>query len=209
VLLTAPVFTVLKRAAPHAEVDALVYRETAPMLSRHPAIAELHTIDRGAKRAGLVAQARAEWRLWRALRRRRYDLVVHLTEHPRGAWLRRLVGARYGVAPARSDAGRWWRASFTHHYLPPPPGVHRHTVEVNLDALRRLGLWPADDDKSLLLVPGPDAEGRVAELLASHRLQRGRYAVVHPGSRWLFKCWPAEATAAVIDRLAEGGWGSC
>src|SRR5512137_408552 len=84
VLLTSPVFTVIRRAAPHAEVDALVYRETAPMLARHPAIAELHTIDRGAKHAGLVAQAQAEWRLWRALRRRRYDLVVHLTEHPRG-----------------------------------------------------------------------------------------------------------------------------
>jgi heptosyltransferase-3 len=206
VLLTSPVFTVLKRAAPHAEVDALVYRETAPMLARHPAIAELHTIDRGAKHAGLVAQTQAEWRLWRALRRRHYDLVVHLTEHPRGAWLRRLVGARYGVGPARSGAGRWWRASFTHHYLPPPPGVHRHTVEVNLDALRRLGLWPADADKPVVLVPGEEAEGRAAALLADHGLARGRYVVVHPGSRWLFKCWPADATTAVIDRLAEGGW---
>jgi len=206
VLLTSPVFTVLKRAAPHAEVDALVYRETAPMLARHPAIAELHTIDRGWKRAGPLGQARGEWELWRALRRRRYDLVVHLTEHPRGAWLRRLVGARYGVAPARRDAGRWWRASFTHHYLPPPQGVHRHTVEVNLDALRRLGMWPADDEKPVVLVPGPDAEARANVLLATHGLVRGRYVVVHPGSRWLFKCWPADATATVIDRLAEGGW---
>ena len=33
-------------------------------------------------------------RLWRALRSRHYDLVVHLTEHPRGAWLTRIAGAR-------------------------------------------------------------------------------------------------------------------
>src|SRR5829696_7527341 len=33
VLLTSPVFTVLKRAAPHVAIDALVYRETAPMLA--------------------------------------------------------------------------------------------------------------------------------------------------------------------------------
>ena len=32
VLLASPVFTVLKRALPSAEIDALVYRETAPML---------------------------------------------------------------------------------------------------------------------------------------------------------------------------------
>ena len=35
VLLTSPVFSVLRRAAPQAEVDALVYGETAPMLERH------------------------------------------------------------------------------------------------------------------------------------------------------------------------------
>jgi hypothetical protein len=40
VLLTSPVFTVLKRAAPLGEIDALVYRETAPMLAGHPAIAQ-------------------------------------------------------------------------------------------------------------------------------------------------------------------------
>ena len=39
VLLASPVFTVLKRAVPAAEIDALVYRETAPMLEGHPAIA--------------------------------------------------------------------------------------------------------------------------------------------------------------------------
>jgi heptosyltransferase III len=206
VLLTSPVFTVLGRAAPHAEIDALVYRETAPMLARHPAIAELHTIDRDWKRQGKLAQARAEWRLWRTLGRRGYDLVVHLTDHRRGAWLTRLIGARYGVAPQRHDPGRLWRTAFTHHFLPPGPGIHRHTVEVNLDALRRLGLWPADADKALVLVPGPEAEGRAAALLATHGLERGRYVVVHPGSRWLFKCWPAAATAAVVDRLAEAGW---
>src|SRR5207248_7165806 len=43
VLMASPVFTVLKRAASHAEIDALVYRETAPMLERHPAISMLHT----------------------------------------------------------------------------------------------------------------------------------------------------------------------
>src|SRR5262249_31646334 len=54
VLLTSPVFTVLKRWAPHAQIDALVYRETAPMLERHPAIDFVHTIDRVLKRQGIT-----------------------------------------------------------------------------------------------------------------------------------------------------------
>src|SRR5678815_5671283 len=72
VLLTSPVFTVLKRAAPTAEIDALVYRETAPMLAGHPAIAQVHTIDRGWKERGIAAQAQGEWTLLRELRARRY-----------------------------------------------------------------------------------------------------------------------------------------
>src|SRR4030065_333817 len=43
VLLTSPVFTVLKNHVPHAEIDALVYRDTEPMLSGHPAIANIFT----------------------------------------------------------------------------------------------------------------------------------------------------------------------
>ena len=169
VLLTSPVFTVLKRAAPHAEIDALVYRETAPMLAGHPAIAALHTIDRGRKTRGLGAQVAGEWRLWRALFARRYDLVVHLTDHPRGAWLTRLCGARYAVAPERTQGGHFWRWCFTHRYLL-PRATPRHAVEANLDALRRIGVWPEDADKALVLTPGADATAGIATLLAAHRL---------------------------------------
>jgi len=203
VLLTSPVFTVLKRAAPHAEIDALIYAETAPMLAGHPAIAQLHTIDRSLKRHGILPQMRGELGLWQALRARHYDLVVHLTEHPRGAWLKRLAGARYGVA--RDESGWWWRTSFSHRFLL-PRGTLRHTVETNLDALRRIGFWPDDADKKLVLVPGEAAKVRVGALLAAHSLPRGRFLLVHPGSRWMFKCWPAERTAALLDRLSAAGW---
>ena len=54
VLLASPVFTVLKSTLPSAEIDALVYRETAPLLEGHPAIAHIFTIDREWKRRSLV-----------------------------------------------------------------------------------------------------------------------------------------------------------
>ena len=63
VLLTSPVFSVLQRALPGVECDALVYAETAPMLEDHPSIAQVHTIDRGWKRSGLLRQLRSESRL--------------------------------------------------------------------------------------------------------------------------------------------------
>jgi heptosyltransferase-3 len=204
VLLASPVFAALKSHAPHAEIDALVYRETAPMLANHPSIAQLHTIDREWKRQGVIAQAAREWRLYSALRGREYDLVVHLTEHPRGAWLRRALGTRYGVAPRRSDASRFWDRAFTHYYAL-PRGTRRHTVELNLDALRRIGVHPADEAKRLVLVPGAAAEAKADELLAAHGLTRRGFIQIHPGSRWQFKCWPAARVATLVERLqAEG-----
>jgi heptosyltransferase-3 len=139
VLLASPVFQVLRNRMPDAEVDALVYADTRDMLAGHPAIARVHTIDRAWKRAGMAVQARHEMGLLRSLQERRYQLVVHLTEHWRGAWLVQALRPRWSVAPARP--GPFWRWSFSHQYKL-PRATPRHTVELNLDALRRLGLYP-------------------------------------------------------------------
>src|SRR5574343_15417 len=87
VLVASPVFSALKAQAPHLEIDALVYVDTADMLRDHPAISRIHSIDRNWKKLGPFRQVRAELALFQDLRARQYDLVVHLTEHWRGAWL--------------------------------------------------------------------------------------------------------------------------
>jgi heptosyltransferase-3 len=203
VLLASPVISMLKRLAPQCEVGALVYADTAPMLEGHPALAQLHLIDRNWKRQGLLTQAAAEWKLISELRGRHYDLVVHLSVHTRGAWLVRLLRPRWSVAPRSRDG--FWANSFTHLY-PAQSDPLRHTVETNLDSLRALGLEPTAADKIVTMVPGAKAEQRVAELLAQHSLQPGDFIHVHPASRWAFKCWPAERVAALCDALAAKGW---
>jgi heptosyltransferase III len=204
VLLTSPVFTVLKNHAPMSEVDALVYAETRDMLDLHPAIAQVHVVDRRWKELGAQARIMREWRLHAAMRARRYDLIVHLSEHPRGAWLARSLGARYAVAhdfPRKSGA---WKKSFT-HLVPLPANGRRHRVELNLDALRRIGIQPGDEERKLALVPGGEAERSVDALLASEGLRAKRFIHFHPGSRWQFKCWPTERAAALIDALVGRG----
>lgn len=203
VLLAAPVISALKHHAPGCEVDALVYADTAPMLEGHPALSQLHLIDRNWKRQGLKRQTGAEWRLIRALRARRYDLVVHLSVHTRGAWLVRLLRPRWSVAPKFRPG--FWEKSFTHLY-PAQSHPDRHTVDTNLDSLRALGIQPTPQDMRVSLVPGAAAEARVEQLLAANGLVAGRYIHLHPASRWGFKCWPAERVAALCDELAVRGW---
>lgn len=209
VLLTSPVFQVLKNHAPHVEIDALVYHETREMLTEHPAISTVHTIDRTWKADGLIAQATGEWKLLRALRSRRYDLIVHLTDHPRGAWLSRLLRPRYSVSQRFRDGDgeksvRLWQKSFSHLFLL-PQFTHRHTVETNLDAIRRLGVNPSQAERRLVLVPGTAAEQKVDALLATHNLTPKQFIHLHPTSRWFFKTWPAEKFAELIVELGRNG----
>jgi heptosyltransferase-3 len=204
VLLASPVFSVLKRHAPQAEIDALVYADTAPMLTLHPAIARVHGIDRNWKKLGAFARLSAELALFNRLRERRYDLVVHLTEHPRGAWLARLLGAPCSVAPRVAGKPKFWRNSFTCLYAQ-PGNARRHMVERNLDALRRIGIQPGADERRLTLVPGREAETRVADLLAQHGLAGKDFIHFHPASRWLFKCWSIERNAELVCALLDAG----
>jgi heptosyltransferase-3 len=202
VLLSSPVFQVLRNRAPHAEIDALVYEDTRDMLSGHPAIAAIHGIDRGWKRQGIVDQARHESRLLATLRERRYQLLVHLTDHWRGAWLAQALRPRWSVAPERDNP--LWRWSFTHRYKL-PKATPRHTVETNLDALRRAGLYPEESEKSLVMVPGAAAEARVEALLAQAGVAPRSFVHVHPTSRWLFKTWTEAQSAELLRRLARDG----
>ena len=201
VLLASPVLGALKAHAPRVEIDALVYDGTAPMLEGHPALAQLHAVGRNWKNEGFLARIALEKRLHGALRARRYDLIIHLTDQPRGAWLARALGARYSVAPVAPDRGAFWAGSFTHLYALARNG-RRHKVEANLDALRRIGLQPEMEQRRLLFFPGAAAQASVDALLAAEGLAEHGYIHIHPASRWSFKCWPAERNAELIDRLA-------
>jgi heptosyltransferase-3 len=202
VLLASPVAAALKLQAQRTEIDALVYDDTAAMLEGHPALAQVHTVGRRWKEGGAFARLAAESRLLGALRARGYDLLIHLTEQPRGAWLARALGARYSVAPVVPDRGSFWANSFTHLY-PLARNGRRHKVEANLDALRRIGLQPGMEERRLLFVPGAAAEARIASLLAEQGVSERGFVHMHPASRWRFKCWAPEGNAELIERLAR------
>ncbi|MGH8638258.1 MAG: putative lipopolysaccharide heptosyltransferase III, partial [Burkholderiales bacterium] len=203
VLLATPVFSALKKRHPHLEIDALIYQETLDMLTFHPDIAQSHCIDRSWKQLGIFGRLRSESALLRRLRARRYDLLLHLTEHWRGPILKRLLGISLAVTEryARRSRSRFWRRSFTHHYA--SPRNPRHKVESHLDALRRIGVYPPPPDRALRLVPGPDAQASTRAKLAPLGLNDRPFVLVHPTSRFLHKCWTAEGMAELIDRLQQ------
>jgi|SRR6185312_1832584 heptosyltransferase-3 len=142
--LAAPVFSVLKVRG--VEVDALVYDDAGPMLQGHPSLSQLHLVGRAWSSEGMLARLVKEQRLFGQLRGRSYGLLVHLSEHRRGAWLARALGARYSVGPRVPGRGRLWEGSFTHLFL---VAARRDRVELNLDALRRIGIYPEPSEREV------------------------------------------------------------
>jgi heptosyltransferase-3 len=206
VLLTTPVFATL--SAHGVEADALVYDDTASMLSFNPDVSAIHCIGRQWRTLPASTKLSYYRSLYRSLADRAYECIVHLTDHWHGAWLARLLAPRIAVAPAvaRSGplAGRLWQRSFSCCY-PVLGGNRRHTVEIHLDALRRIGIAPSSASKALRFVPGDAAEAMIGETLARHGIERGRYIAIHPTSRWLFKTWSLAGMAQLIDMLTARG----
>jgi len=205
VLLTTPLFSVLKQQYPHLNIDTLIYQETVPVLEANPYIRHVYTVDRNWKKQGVLFQLKCEYSLFLDLQRNRYDLIINLNDRWRGGWLVRALKPSYSVSrPYKHRRGRLWRKSFSHIYSVPPN--NRHAVEANLDAVRRLGVQPLHDQKKLTFAVKPESQVRVKQLLQQHPFDNKKIIVIHPTSRWMFKAWYPHAFARVVDKLDALGF---
>lgn len=202
VLLTSPLFSCLKRALPEAKIDAFLYSDTLPMLEGHPAIGGFILYDRRKKEGSWARKIAYEVELLREVRRGGYDLVINLTEGDRGAIAARVSGAPFRVGFDPEGKGFVGKAALYTH-LVKNCKTPRHAVERQLDALRRIGLFPAPWERDLTFVIPEEVERRVAAMLREGGIEPGKYLLLHPASRWRFKCTSAALMAQVVE---ECGW---
>jgi heptosyltransferase-3 len=195
VLLAGPVFSALKERLPGARVDAYVYKESFPMLEGHKGVDGLLGYDRTWKKLGFWGRLRREWGLWREIRKGGYDLVINLTEGDRGAMAAWVAGARIRVG---FESKGWLGRRVYTHVVKHCPSL-RHTVERNLDAVRRLGIFPEVGERELFLAVPEEARRAMRERV------KGPFVMIHPTSRWLFKCWPVEKMRALVEELLRRG----
>lgn len=198
VLLTGPVFSALKQKLPAAQIDAYVYAESIPVLEGHPALHAILGYDRNWKKRGLFFRLAKEYALLQRIRNECYDLVINLTEGDRGAIAARYSGAaiRVGFDPKGTGlAGK--KKLYTH--IAKHCATLRHTVERNLDAVRRIGIFPLPQERDLLLhIP--------IEAMQAMEQRAGRgFVLIHPTSRWKFKCWPVQNMRKLAEALLARG----
>ena len=195
VLLTTPVFSVLKNRLPGVQVDAYVYSESMPLLQ---GVANCLSYDRAWKKLPVWQRWFHEARLLRTIRNNGYDLVLNLTEGDRGAIAAKVSRAKIRVGIDPKKTGLWGKQSLYTHVVKHCPTL-RHTVERNLDALRRIGLFPAPEERELCLHV-PEAVIRSVQ----HKVPSS-FVLIHPTSRWRFKCWSVEKMRALGQALEAKG----
>jgi heptosyltransferase-3 len=166
------------------------------MLEGHPAIHELIGYDRKWKKMGFFYRLKKEWAQLRSIRKTRYDLVINLTEGDRGVFVAFISGAkiRVGFAPKGK-----WQQRLVSHIVKHCPGL-RHTVERNLDAIRRIGIFPSVHDRKLIFQVKDDALCAMRE-----RVGPSSFILIHPTSRWRFKCWSVEHMRSLVRSLLNDG----
>ena len=193
VLLSVPAAAGVKAALPDARVSFLVNPGAEDLVRFNPLVHEVLTVPRSGgpfRQLGFIRQ----------LRKRKFDLVLELSEGDRGAFLSRVSGARTRVGYRPRPEKKFGRARFFTHLVDADVKT-LHTVEYHLEAVRTLGLDPGRPPLSLHWPP--EAEERVHQLLAAEEISNpGSFAVLHPGSFNMFKVWRPDGNARIIDHLA-------
>lgn len=202
VLLSSPVFTLLKKHYPSASIDAYLYKETYPMLEEHPAIDGFILYDK--KKKSPLKKLFYEMKILWTIRRKKYDLVINLTEGDRGALAAKISKAPFRVGFDPENAGMKGKKEFYTHIARHCHGI-RHTVERNLDVLRAIGIFPKEEERELTFVISKKEEDLIQALLEENEIDPANFFLVHPVSRWLFKCLPEETMASIVSYLASLG----
>ncbi|MDO4878712.1 MAG: putative lipopolysaccharide heptosyltransferase III, partial [Neisseria sp.] len=203
VLLATAAAHALKQVRPDCEVDMLVYRGMEDVVADNPLIGRVFTIGRDWKRRGVWYRVGREYALLRDIRAQGYGMVLNYSDRWRAGFAAACSGAPLRVAYARAHAGGTvWRRLHT-SVLTPPPGLH--TVEKNLRLLPPQYLPGIGVPPRVVMAVSEAARASLRFKLEQQGWTGQDYVLLHPGSRWFFKCWPPENMAQIVRKLLDDG----
>ncbi len=203
VLLTTPLLRVLKKKFPKAEIDFYLNQESFALLKNNPHIKEILFYDREKKKSFFWKKYLYELSLLRKIRKKKYDLVLNLTEGDRGTLAVKASKAPIRVGREGMKKGFWDREKSYTHIVKNCP-TPRHTVEKDLDILRKIGIHPPYEERELFLSLCHRAKAKVESYLEEKEITS--FFLIHPSARWRFKCWPEEKWQRLSNILLEKGF---
>ena len=198
VVRVLPALHCLRDIHPNAQIDWVVERKSADIVTGHPALDQVLTFERP---EGLKDSAREFWNLCKTIRRNRYDMVFDFHGIFKSGMLAGFSGAkdRYGFAPPRSQEGSWL---FLNHRLKLGQEVHNRMHE-NLALCEQFNAgWKSLD--VVMDVPD-DAVDAIEPFVEEYFAGAKKVVGVHVPVDRPEKQWPLQHFAALVDMLQSDG----
>ncbi|MGZ8151482.1 MAG: putative lipopolysaccharide heptosyltransferase III [Methylovulum sp.] len=190
VLLTTPLLHSLRQGYPNAELDILVFQNTAAMLEGNPDIDHIITTPNHPNFA--------DYRQLLARLFRRYDLSLTMQTGDRPL-LYSLIAAplRVAVVPPKHSRG-WWKRFFVQCWIE-FDNDNTHTVLQNLKLLDVLNIpWHFS-----LIPPKTDDVEKLTESWPF--LSDNNYAVLHVHPQWNYKRWTVAGWVEIGNFCKKSG----
>ncbi|MBN1794944.1 MAG: lipopolysaccharide heptosyltransferase II [Candidatus Omnitrophica bacterium] len=192
VVLSTPVFEVLRRHFPTAHISVLVTPKTRETVEGNPFINEVLIYDKeGAHRS-----------LWgsflfsRMLRHKKFDIALILHSTNRVVLLSYLAGI-----PVRIGYERRLSFLLTRRFADIKKTGLMHEIDGNLELIRK-GLGIEDLRYTCLYFPlRQETRDAVRKRFRETGLERKRYVAVHAQASCPSKCWPLEHFRTLIHRI--------
>jgi ADP-heptose:LPS heptosyltransferase len=179
-LWATPAISALKRAYPKSNISLLTHKMGRDLLSNHPNVDQIFTIDE------------SKIRLLKSLKNR---FEVILLFHASQRWLFpfcRLLSPQFFIGTKGQNKGL--DSLFSHLC----PWQKPHEIDRRLEQLIPLGI---QSEERQLLYQCSEKEKKEAEKTLPQK--RGFFVALHPGAKDGFKCWPLELFMALAEKIEK------
>lgn len=198
VVLTLPVFPVLRKNFPDSRITVLVAESTRALVEGHPDIDEVISINRDSKFKGWGRF----WKLVLKLRSRSFDWAILFHTKKWTNVLCFFAGIPRRTGYKNEKFGRL----LTEPVFDERNLGRKHESEFCLDLLKKIGLDVPDE--MVFVVPHhPSAGSWLKNWTSKINTPLEKTIIINPSASDPARRWPPESFAALLKKLAEHGYG--
>jgi heptosyltransferase-3 len=184
-------------------VDVLCFKDSEPIFRMCPRVSEVYTVPRdktGFKKLLAYCQ------IFFLMKARNYDFIAQFTDDWRGAFLTRLLKPQLSVAQGSDKRPKWWHQSFS--VIAKKVRSWRHAAELDVDLLRRAGLYQGAFAPKYNIQPQPhnNLNDGIEQWLQTEKISLDKLIIIHAAARWKFKGLPKHTWVPVINQLLNEGY---